>query len=218
MHALIPQSSRFGLAQLLASAAFSGVRTHVRHVFPDLRKSGRSAKDLPARTHQNQSVAGHLQGICCVLQGIARHTRLVSLPFCMLCAGQQDSYRPVRIAMRKNHLSVRQRCRRDCRTADHLISSVFGLVMDLATYRQVRCGPALPVLQSCASRSLDWPVNGIENMSAGAERPSTSQPSGSPDRSLVFIVDDDLSLRDALSSLLRSVGHHVEVFPRRRRC
>jgi hypothetical protein len=142
MHALIPQSSRFGLAQLLASAAFSGVRTHVRHVFPDLRKSGRSAKDLPARTHQNQSVAGHLQGICCVLQGIARHTRLVSLPFCMLCAGQQDSYRPVRIAMRKNHLSVRQRCRRDCRTADHLISSVFRLVMDLATYRQVRCGPA----------------------------------------------------------------------------
>ena len=49
-------------------------------------------------------------------------------------------------------------------------------------------------------------------MSAGADRPSPSQPSGSPDRSLVFIVDDDLSLRDALSSLLRSVGHHVEVF------
>ena len=49
-------------------------------------------------------------------------------------------------------------------------------------------------------------------MSAGADRPPTSQPSGSPDRSLVFIVDDDLSLRDALSSLLRSVGHHVEVF------
>ena len=117
--------------------------------------------------------------------------------------------------MRKNHLSVRQRCRRDCRTADHLISPVFGLVMDLATYRQVRRGPALPVLQPCAavaSRSLDWPVNGIESMSAGADRPSTSQPSGSSDRSLVFIVDDDLSLRDALSSLLRSVGHHVEVF------
>jgi hypothetical protein len=34
------------------------------------------------------------------------------------------------IAMRKNHPSVRQRCRRDCRTADHLISSVFRLVMD----------------------------------------------------------------------------------------
>src|ERR1700730_11336392 len=54
--------------------------------------------------------------------------------------------------------------------------------------------------------------HGIESMSAGADRPSTSQPSGSPDRSLVFIVDDDLSLRDALSSLLRSVGHQVEVF------
>ena len=140
----------------LPSAAFSGVRTHVRHVFPDLRKSGRSSEKVPARTQQNQLVTGHLQGICCVLQGIARHTRLVSLPFCMLCAGQQDSYRPVRpnccicatiasIAMRKNHPSVRQRCRRDCRIADHLISSVFGLVMDLATYRQVRCGPALPV-------------------------------------------------------------------------
>jgi FixJ family two-component response regulator len=115
-------------------------------------------------------------------------------------------------AMREIHPSVRQR---DCRIADHLISPVFGRVMDLATYRQVRCEPALPVLQSCAaaaSRSLDWPVNGIESMSAGADRPSTSQPSGSPDRSLVFIVDDDLSLRDALSSLLRSVGHQVEVF------
>ena len=115
-------------------------------------------------------------------------------------------------AMREIHPSVRQR---DCRIADHLISPVFGRVMDLATYRQVRCGPALPVLLSCAavaSRSLDWPVNGIESMSAGADRPSTSQPSGAPDRSLVFIVDDDLSLRDALSSLLRSVGHQVEVF------
>jgi hypothetical protein len=47
MHVLILQSSRFGLAQFLPSAAFSGVRTHVRHVFPDLRKSGRSAKICP---------------------------------------------------------------------------------------------------------------------------------------------------------------------------
>jgi hypothetical protein len=57
MHALIPQSSRFGLAQLLASAAFSGVRTHVRHVFPDLRKSGRSAKNCP----QERSKISQLQ-------------------------------------------------------------------------------------------------------------------------------------------------------------
>ncbi len=51
-----------------------------------------------------------------------------------------------------------------------------------------------------------------QTMSAAADRPPTSQPSGSQDRSLVFIVDDDLRLRDALSSLLRSVGHNVEVF------
>ena len=50
-------------------------------------------------------------------------------------------------------------------------------------------------------------------MVAAADRPPTSQPSGSSDNTLVFIVDDDnLSLRDALSSLLRSVGHNVEVF------
>jgi FixJ family two-component response regulator len=49
-------------------------------------------------------------------------------------------------------------------------------------------------------------------MSAAADRPFTSQPSGSLDSSLVFIVDDDLRLLDALSSLLRSVGHRVEVF------
>ena len=48
-------------------------------------------------------------------------------------------------------------------------------------------------------------------MAAAADRPPSSQPSGSSDNTLVF-VDDDLSLRDALSSLLRSVGHRVEVF------
>ena len=49
-------------------------------------------------------------------------------------------------------------------------------------------------------------------MVTAADRRPTSQPSGSSDNTLVFIVDDDLSLRDALSSLLRSVGHRVEVF------
>jgi FixJ family two-component response regulator len=51
-----------------------------------------------------------------------------------------------------------------------------------------------------------------QSMVTAADRPPTSHPSGSSDSSLVFIVDDDLSLRDALSSLLRSVGHKVEVF------
>ena len=49
-------------------------------------------------------------------------------------------------------------------------------------------------------------------MSATAGRRPTSQPSGSQESSVVFIVDDDLGLRDALSSLLRSVSHLVEVF------
>jgi FixJ family two-component response regulator len=49
-------------------------------------------------------------------------------------------------------------------------------------------------------------------MSATANRPPTSQPSGSQGGPLVFVVDDELRLRDALSSLLRSVGHRVEVF------
>ena len=83
--------------------------------------------------------------------------RLVSLPFRVSCRGTAKFvsapvaellhlYRACfdRIAMRKTHPSVRQRCRCDCRIADHLISSIFGLVMDLATYRQVLCGPALP--------------------------------------------------------------------------
>ena len=31
-------------------------------------------------------------------------------------------------------------------------------------------------------------------------------------QSLVFVVDDDLSVREALSSLIRSVGLHVETY------
>jgi FixJ family two-component response regulator len=49
-------------------------------------------------------------------------------------------------------------------------------------------------------------------MSADANRPPTSQRSGSHDSSLVFIIDDDLGMRDALGNLLQSVGHRVEVF------
>lgn len=49
-------------------------------------------------------------------------------------------------------------------------------------------------------------------MSAAANRPPTSQGSGSHISSLVFIIDDDLRMRDALGSLLRSVGHCVEMF------
>jgi FixJ family two-component response regulator len=50
-------------------------------------------------------------------------------------------------------------------------------------------------------------------MSVDTNRPPKSQHSGPHDRSLVFIVDDDQGMRDALGSLLRSVGHRVEVFP-----
>ena len=50
-------------------------------------------------------------------------------------------------------------------------------------------------------------------MSVNTNRPPNSQQSGPHDRSLVFIVDDDQGMRDALGSLLRSVGHRVEVFP-----
>ena len=50
-------------------------------------------------------------------------------------------------------------------------------------------------------------------MSVDTNRPPNSQHSGPHDRSLVFIVDDDQGMRDALGSLLRSVGHRVEVFP-----
>lgn len=34
----------------------------------------------------------------------------------------------------------------------------------------------------------------------------------SPERSMVFVVDDDVSMRDALKNLLRSVGHHVQTY------
>ncbi len=50
-------------------------------------------------------------------------------------------------------------------------------------------------------------------MSVDTNRPPKSQHSGPHDRWLVFIVDDDQGMRDALGSLLRSVGHCVEVFP-----
>jgi FixJ family two-component response regulator len=49
-------------------------------------------------------------------------------------------------------------------------------------------------------------------MSVDTNRPPKWQDSGSHDSSLVFIVDDDQGMRDALGSLLRSVGHRVEVF------
>jgi FixJ family two-component response regulator len=49
-------------------------------------------------------------------------------------------------------------------------------------------------------------------MSVDTNRPPKRQHSGSQDSSLVFIVDDDQGMRDALGSLLRSVGHRVEVF------
>jgi FixJ family two-component response regulator len=39
-----------------------------------------------------------------------------------------------------------------------------------------------------------------------------AQPSDSPERSTIFVVDDDLSVREALSSLIRSVGLAVETF------
>ena len=43
-------------------------------------------------------------------------------------------------------------------------------------------------------------------------RSATSRATPPPDDPVVFVVDDDPSLRDALSSLLRSVGLRVEVF------
>jgi FixJ family two-component response regulator len=49
-------------------------------------------------------------------------------------------------------------------------------------------------------------------MSVDMNRAPKWQHSGSHDSSLVFIVDDDQGMRDALGSLLRSVGHRVEVF------
>jgi FixJ family two-component response regulator len=43
-------------------------------------------------------------------------------------------------------------------------------------------------------------------------RSATSRATPPPDNPVVLVVDDDPSLRDALSSLLRSVGLRVEVF------
>jgi FixJ family two-component response regulator len=43
-------------------------------------------------------------------------------------------------------------------------------------------------------------------------RPATPRDAPGPDDPVVLVVDDDPSLRDALSSLLRSVGLRVEVF------
>jgi hypothetical protein len=89
MHALIPQSSRFGLAQFLPSAAFSGVRTHVPHVFLDLRKSGRSAKNCPQERSKIRTPPGnllrlagncapHAFGVIAVLHVVRRTARFVS--------------------------------------------------------------------------------------------------------------------------------------------
>ena len=73
----------------------------------------------------------------------------------------------------------------------------------------VRCGPARPL----ARGSYMEPVNGgLQSMPVDTNCPPKSQRSGSHDSSLVFIVDDDQGMRDALGSLLRSVGHRVEVF------
>jgi FixJ family two-component response regulator len=43
-------------------------------------------------------------------------------------------------------------------------------------------------------------------------RPATSREASPPDDPVVLVVDDDPSLREALNSLLRSVGLRVEVF------
>ena len=60
--------------------------------------------------------------------------------------------------------------------------------------------------------ACEWSINGLQSMSVDTNRPPKSQYSGSHDSTLVFIVDDDQGMRDALGSLLRSVGHRVEVF------
>jgi FixJ family two-component response regulator len=60
--------------------------------------------------------------------------------------------------------------------------------------------------------ACEWSINGLQSMSVGTNRPPKSQYSESHDSTLVVIVDDDQGMRDALGSLLRSVGHRVEVF------
>ena len=69
------------------------------------------------------------------------------------------------------------------------------------------CGGARQLHGAC-----EWSINGLQSMSVDTNRPPKSQYSGSHDSTLVFIVDDDQGMRDALGSLLRSVGHRVEVF------
>ena len=44
------------------------------------------------------------------------------------------------------------------------------------------------------------------------ERPASPRGAPTPEEPVVLVVDDDPSLREALSSLLRSVGLRVEVF------
>jgi len=44
------------------------------------------------------------------------------------------------------------------------------------------------------------------------ERPASPRGASTPEKPVVLVVDDDPSLREALSSLLRSVGLRVEVF------
>ena len=69
------------------------------------------------------------------------------------------------------------------------------------------CGGARQLHGAC-----ELSINGLQSMSVDTNRPPKWQHSGSHDSSLVFIVDDDQGMRDALGSLLRSVGHRVEVF------
>jgi FixJ family two-component response regulator len=69
------------------------------------------------------------------------------------------------------------------------------------------CGGARQLHGAC-----ELSINGLQSMSVDTNRPPKWQDSGSHDSSLVFIVDDDQGMRDALGSLLRSVGHRVEVF------
>jgi FixJ family two-component response regulator len=69
------------------------------------------------------------------------------------------------------------------------------------------CGGARQLHGTC-----ELSINGLQSMSVDTNRPPKWQDSGSHDSSLVFIVDDDQGMRDALGSLLRSVGHRVEVF------
>jgi hypothetical protein len=84
----------------------------------------------------------------------------------------------------------------------------------------VRCGPARPFCGGVRQlhRACEWSINGLQSMSVDTNRPPKSQRSGSHDSSLVFIVDDDQGMRDALGSLLRSVGHRLRFFLRRRIC